>query len=77
MRTLLAVILVGMGGVAQAEQIGDMNADGQVDTTEAIISLKVAAGQNPGVPLGTYSRLTLHHTPSTLSLWIDADQDGS
>ncbi len=69
MMTLLVVILVGMVSVAQAEQVGDMDGDGQVDTTEAIISLKVAAGQNPGVPLGTYIPATGNAT--TLDVLAD------
>ena len=32
-----------------AEQVGYTNADGQIDTTESIISLKVSAGLDPGL----------------------------
>lgn len=56
MRTLIALLL--LVNVAHAEQVGDMNADGQIDTTESIISLKVAAGLAPGVTLGTYISAT-------------------
>jgi hypothetical protein len=57
------IVLVLLSGIVfavniNAEQVGDMNADGQVDTTEAIISLKVAAGLDPGVTLGTYISAT-------------------
>ena len=62
MRTLLAFLL--MVSVASAARVGDMNEDDQVGLVEAIIALQVAAGLDPGVPLGTY-------TPA-----IDADSDG-
>ncbi len=45
-----------IGGNIHAEQIGDMNGDDKIDITEAIISLKIAAGLDPGVPLGTYTK---------------------
>lgn len=55
MKTLLAVILLlTFVSVVQAEQVGDMDNDSQVGLREAIIALRIAAGLDPGVPLGEY-----------------------
>lgn len=48
------VVFLLMVNVAHAEQVGDMNADGQVGLEEAIIALQVAAGAVPAASLGTY-----------------------
>ena len=52
-----------MISVANAEEVGDMNADDQVDAAEAIISLKVATGLETGVSLGTYIPATGNAAP--------------
>lgn len=59
MRILVSVLLlITVASGVQAEQVGDMNTDGQIDTVESIISLRVAAGLEPGVPLGSYTPAT-------------------
>jgi hypothetical protein len=51
MKILLALsLLVAFTTVVQAEQVGDIDGDGQVGLQEAIIALQVIAGQTPPIP---------------------------
>lgn len=57
MRTIALCCLVlftVMANAAMAEQVGDMDGDGQVGLKEAIIALQVTAGVVPSAPLGQY-----------------------
>jgi hypothetical protein len=58
MRIVFVVLFVGLVGFAQADQVGDMDGDGQVGLTEAIIALQVAAGIVPAASLGQYIQAT-------------------
>lgn len=67
MRTIALCCLIlftVMANAAVAEQVGDMDDDGQVGVKEAIIALQIAAGLTPGVPLGQYVPASGNATPS-------------
>ena len=59
MTKIVCAVLTLLSGIffsvdTKAEQVGDMNGDGQVGLEEAIIALQIVAGLEPGVSLGEY-----------------------
>ncbi len=82
---ILILCIAGSSAIrVQAEQIGDMDGDGQINTTEAVIALRVAAGLSPGVPLGNYAlagvpktgQTTCYVSPGVLVACANTGQDG-
>ncbi len=54
LKAVIVILIVWQVSVAQADQVGDMDGDGQVGLKEAIIALQVAAGIVPSEQLGQY-----------------------